>query len=128
MIGGCHWGGQHTRAVETARIDGVSVCEFDGLNARLKWAADAGGLLMVSGGRLVEQVELRVGDGFVITDGRALHRAYQLLAADANRVILKKQELIDRRATREGIRTTESVIAVQPYDLESTGRLPAALE
>jgi len=94
------------------------VLEFDGLNLHVKQAADAAGLFLVVNGRIVDRVQLHVGDGFVITDGQGVHKAYHLLAAGDDRVVFKRQEMFDRRATREGIRTVESVIAVPPYNLE----------
>ncbi len=115
---GCRWGDRNSNVKDVAVIDGVSVLEFDGLNLYVKQAADAAGLFLVVNGRIVDRVQLRVGDGFVITDGQSVHRAYHLLAAGNERLVFKKQELFDRRATREGIRTVESVIALPPYNLE----------
>jgi len=126
--GGCQWEERHASIEEITAIDGVSACEFDGLNVRIEGMADASGLLLVSNGRIVEQVELRVGDGFVITDGRSLHTAYQLLKAGPERITFKQTEFIDRRAAREGIRTAERVIAIEPYDPEADGRRPTARE
>ena len=118
---GCRWGGRDAKVEEIPVLHGISVVEFDGLNLLVKRSADeADGLTLMVGKREVEQVELRVGDRFVLTNGRDVHEAYQLLVVSDQRATFKKQEVFDRRATRDGTRTVESVIAVTPYDLEDT--------
>jgi hypothetical protein len=116
---GCRWGEHHPEVEPASLIDGVSVLAFDGLNVYVKRAAsDATGPFLVVNGRIVEDVKLRVGDGFVITDGRSVHTAYHLLAANDDRITFKREKVLDRYATREGIKTEESVIAVRPYNSE----------
>jgi len=118
---GCRWGERRAGVEEVPLIDGISVLEYDGLDLRVKRAASgAAGLFLVVNGRLVDEAALRVGDGFVITDGRSVHRAYHLLAATDDRITLKRQAVFDDRATREGIRTVDTVIAVRPYNREAT--------
>jgi hypothetical protein len=72
---GCRWGDRDSNVEETSVIDGVSVLEFDGVSLYVKRAVDAAGLFLVVNGRIVDQVRLHVGDGFVITDGQSVHRA-----------------------------------------------------
>jgi hypothetical protein len=117
---GCRWGDRDPNVKETSVVDGVSVLEYNGLHVYVKRAADAPGLYLVVNSRVVDHVQLHVGDGFVITDGQRAHQAYHLLAAGDDRLVFKREEMVDRRAAREGIRTVESVIAVPPYNLEDT--------
>jgi hypothetical protein len=119
-IQGCHWGDRHSKAEEIPALHGISVMEFDGLNLRVKRGSDASGLALLVAGREVEQVELRVGDRFSLSDGQNVHETYQLLMVSDERITLKRQKIYDHRATREGVRTVESVIALTPYDLENT--------
>lgn len=118
---GCRWRDRHANAQNLSRLHGLSVFEFDGVSLRLKRdSADASGLVLIVAGRTVEEAALRLGDRFVLTDGRSVYETYQVLLVDPERVMLKRQRTFDRRASREGIRTVEDVIAVTPYNLEET--------
>lgn len=118
VFAGCRGGDRLADVKELPVLDGISVLEFDGLNLRVKRAADATDRILVVNGRGVREVNLRVGDGFVLTNGRDQHEAYHVLAVSDERVMLKRQTMLDHSATREGVRTVEDVIAVTPYNLE----------
>jgi hypothetical protein len=118
---GCQAGGRGAKIDEALVLHGVSVLEFDGVNLRLKRASDdSNDLALVIAGQEVDEAELRIGDRFVLTNKQGVRETYQVLVADEDRVTLKKQEVFDRRANREGIRTVESVITLAPYNLEET--------
>jgi hypothetical protein len=120
-VHGCQAADRHKSAVELAALSGISVLEFDGVFLRIKRASsDATGLSLVIGGSTVDEAELRVGDQFLLTDGQAVHQTYQLLLASEERITLRREQVFDRRATREGIRTVQDVIALRPYNLEDT--------
>jgi hypothetical protein len=117
---GCRWGDRHARPEELSRLRGLCALEFDGLFVQLKRdASDDRGLLLVVAGQAVEQAWLRQGEQFLLTDGREVYEAYQVLLADPERITLKRQRTFDHRTTGEGIRTVEDVVAVTPYNLEA---------
>jgi hypothetical protein len=119
---GCQWGDRHANAQELSRLHGLSTLEFDGVCLRLKRdSSDASGLVLIVAGQAVEEATLRLGDRFVLTDGRGVYETYQVLLVDPERVMLKRQRTFDRRASREGIRSVEDVVTVTPYNLEETG-------
>jgi hypothetical protein len=115
---GCRWGARRTNVEERSVIEGISVFELDGLDVRVKHGADARGLYLVVNGQVVQEVRLRAGDSFVVTNGRDVHEAYQLLIVDQDRITLKRQTVFDRRQARDGVRTVETVVAIPPYNLE----------
>ena len=54
----------------------------------------------------------------MLTDGRGVHTTYQILLVDPERITLKRRTIFDRRASGEGVREVEDVVAVAPYNLE----------
>lgn len=119
---GCHSGRQTVRARELAAIPGLSVVERDDTFLRIK-QADTGGRLRVAG-REVDEAELRAGDRFTLVDDAGRPVAYRILIVREDRVVLKRTRSIDRTATGGGVRTTEDVVAVSPYNLEKPGPTP----
>lgn len=118
-VQGCRTGERHKSAVELAALSGISVLDFDGVFLRIKRASsDATGLSLVVGGSTVDEAELRVGDRFLLTDDQAVHETYQLLLASEERITLRREQVFDRRARREGIRTVQDLIVLTPYNLE----------
>jgi hypothetical protein len=117
----CRWGERQNGPEELAHIDGVAVLEFDGLDVHVKGTPrDASSLYLVVDGRIVNEVALRVGDGFVITDGSRRHAAYHIWKASDEQIMLKAREMLDQSATGEGVRTTQRLVTVRPYNLEDT--------
>lgn len=120
-VHGCRAGNRYKSAVELAALSGISVLEFDGVFTRIKRASsDATGLSLVIDGSTVDEAELRVGDQFLLTDGQGVNETYQLLLASEERITLRRERVFDRRATREGIRNAQDLIALRPYNLEDT--------
>jgi len=116
---GCRGGERAGNIRELATIDGLSVFEFDGLNLRARRAPDARDRILVVNGRGVVEVNLHPGDGFVLTNGRDRHEAYQVLAVSAERVVLKRETLLAHRDPGAGLRSFAQVVAVRPYNLEA---------
>jgi hypothetical protein len=120
-VHGCRAGDRHKSAVELAALSGISVLEFDGVFLRIKRASsDATGLSLVVGGSAVDEAELRVGDQFLLTDGQGVNETYQVILASEERITLRREQVFDRRSTREGIRNAQDVVALTPYNLEDT--------
>jgi hypothetical protein len=121
-LNGCHWGGPHAKTKEVSVLHGLSTLDFDGVLLRLKRdTADVTGLVLIVAGQATNEAALRPGDRFTLTDGRGVYETYQLLVVGPERVMLKRQISVDRRASGAGIRTVEDVIAVTPYDLHESG-------
>ncbi len=118
-IAGCHWGDRYAKVEELSFIQGISVLEFDGVFLHVKRdLSSTAGLGLIVAGRFVDEAKLRMGNRFVLTNGRDVHETYQVLLIDQERITLKRQEVFDRRASREGIRAIETAVAVTPYNRE----------
>lgn len=118
---GCHWGDRHAKPEELPVLPGLSVLEFDGLYVQLKRdSSDGSGLFLVVAGQAVERAGLRQGEQFLLTDGHEVYQTYRVLLVDPERITLRRRTTFDHRASGEGIRDVEDVVALKPYNLERT--------
>ncbi len=116
---GCQWGDRHTKAEKIITIAGLSALECDGIWTHLEYNDDnPSGLSLSIAGRVVDQIDLRTGQEFTLSNGREVFVTYRILLADRERVTLKRTQLIDKRATEGGFRTIETVVTLVPYNLK----------
>jgi len=100
------------------RIPGIESLEYNGLDvvvSKARGGAEGPWLLLVPGGTPASQVFLRVGDSFLITDGRTFSQIYELLQAGKDQVVfrreLRQRDAQDSKATH----IHGAVVAVRPY-------------
>ncbi len=119
---GCHWGDRHAQPEELRVLRGLSVLEFDGLLVRVKRGSSRPvDLSLIVGGQAVEEAGLRLGEHFMLTDGREVYETYQVLLADSERITLRRRKTFDNRASGMGVRAVEDVVALEPYNFEKPG-------
>ena len=116
---GCQWGERRGEVKENEVLPGLSVCEVDDvfLTIRLQTKDSAGFYLFVNNLQM-EEARLRVGEQFVLSNGNDYAEWYRVILLQDDRIVLKRTEVHGPEANRKGLRTTETVIAVKPYNLE----------
>ena len=122
-IQGCRSGERRAEMTELATLPGISVVDIDEAVLNIKYD-DGDGLKLFVANRPVKSARLRVGDRFVMSNELDYAEWYRILLLDPERVVLKRENVYDRRGSREGVRTAETVVSVAPYDLEER-RLPS---
>jgi len=112
---GCRSAGLRAEAPRPiAAIDGLAKLEADGDLVHIARDAKSPRVLLVHG-QPREEVLLRTGDRFVLGVGEHDSEGYEILIITSDRITLRRVVLIDRRATGEGLRREQSVVAVVPY-------------
>jgi hypothetical protein len=108
-------------AVHLDRIPGISALEYDGLDvivSKARSGAEAEWTLLVPGGAAAQQVFLRVGDQFLVTDGRTFSRLYELLRPGEDGILFRRETRENRQGRKEGYRIQSTLVSVLPYGAE----------
>ena len=117
---GCQWGDRRVPPEDVLSIPGITVLDYDGLNVRVRCPRGSLGTTMTAGSQAREELLLRPGGQFTLSDNASRLEHYQILIATEERITLKRssQTTLQRRADGQALRTSATVIAVPPYDHE----------
>lgn len=96
------------------RLDGVARVDVEDFRVLLTRDPNSA-VLLLSGGRSTDELDVRVGDAFALGHAGGVPVAYQLLAISGDSASLRRELLIDQRAAGMGIRRETSVVRVRSY-------------